>query len=292
MNATLDQLSDQFGIAGAVQFDDDKNGLTRVKVCNAFCRGSAFLHGAHVCSYCPHGADELFFVSRNSQFQNDKPIRGGVPICFPWFGSKSGDDQAPSHGFARLMNWTFMEVLNDGEGTRLVFGVELDPFDVRYSVSFGSALTMSLEIANRSSSSQTFEAALHSYFRLQNARTARITGLEDSRFTDQLQAAEHDATGQPIRFEEETDRIYHDNSSVIGLHDTDAGRKIMIDRQGSSSVVVWNPWIEKSKRMEDFGDDEWPSMCCIETANVRGSAIMVEPKQKHAMSAIHRLESV
>ncbi|MEZ6115209.1 MAG: D-hexose-6-phosphate mutarotase [Pirellulaceae bacterium] len=216
------------------------------------------------------------------------------PICFSWFAANQSDPQAPAHGTARISLWELQNVqlAEDHQSVAFTFGLALPPFRLLYEVEFGTALKIRLTVTNTSDQTQTFEAALHSYFSLSHIKQVEVLGLQKARFLDQLSGTMYPPTEQPIRFTQETDRIYYDTTDAIQIVDSGWGRRIQIEKFGSPSTVVWNPWIEKSQRMSDFGDNEWPHMCCIETAAIRQNRIELPPDESHTIGTTHAVSHI
>ena len=289
---TVQSLCEQFKVPG-LHFEAGQGGLTKAVVKTSVASGEIYLHGAHVTSWQPAGHEPVLWMSRSSLFQPGKPIRGGVPICFPWFGPHASDASAPAHGFARTALWEITDARITAEGgISLSLRTHIDSFTVRFNVEFGSVLQMTLttEPLPDSSNSLRFEDALHTYFRVSDVRNISITGLEQARYIDKVDgAAEKPATGTAIEFTGETDRVYLKTDSECHLHDPGHHRTIVISKSGSRSTVVWNPWIAKSARMPDFGDHEWPEMVCIETANVGSDSIELGPNTSHSTTVVIRV---
>jgi D-hexose-6-phosphate mutarotase len=288
------ELAAKFGAddtEGAVKFEM-RGELICCNIHNDACSGQLFLHGAHVAHYQPAGHQPVLFTSEQAVFRDGTAIRGGIPICFPWFGSNATDPSLPSHGLVRQKSWELKNVDVKSRKTTLELATTADGFDVGYVAEFGEQLKVTLQVHNASSQLQTFEAALHSYFQLSHIKEVLVTGLESVGFLDQLEPREHPPSGSPIAFTEETDRIYQDTVNAVEIVDDGLGRKILIEKSNSQSTVVWNPWIAKSKRMSDFGDDQWQNMCCIETANIGQNTISLEPGQRIEISATHSVVAV
>jgi glucose-6-phosphate 1-epimerase len=290
---TVQSLCEQFKVPG-LHFEAGLGGLTKAIVTTPVASGEIYLHGAHVTSWQPAGHEPVLWMSRSSLFQTGKPIRGGVPICFPWFGPHASDPSAPAHGFARTALWEVTEARTTAEGgISLTLQTRIDSFSVRFTVEFGSVLQMALttEPVPGTSTSQRFEDALHTYFSVSDVRSVSISGLEQARYIDKVDgAAEKSATGNAIVFMGETDRVYLNTVAECQLIDPDRKRTIVISKSGSQSTVVWNPWIAKSARMPDFGDHEWPEMVCIETANVGSNAIELSPNTSHTTTVVIRVQ--
>ena len=279
-----------------VSLGPGSGGLPRLTVVNARARAEIYLHGAHVTAWQPSGHAPVLWMSADSLWDAAKPIRGGVPICFPWFGAHATETSAPSHGFARLRDWTLVDARDDGQGaTHLAF--RLSPqappptawphaFEAIFRVSVGTSLVMTLEVTNRSADAFAFEEALHTYFAVRDVREIAITGLEHTAYLDKVGGTARRTQGaDPIRFTAETDRIYLETQGACTIADPGHGRRIVVRKNGSNATVVWNPWVAKSKAMPDFGDDEWSGMVCVETGNVNVHAVTLAPGARHAMTA-------
>ncbi len=272
-------LQQAFGIDSTLRFETHPSGLAQGIVKTSECEASFFLHGAHIAHWQPaHTDSPVLFMSQKSYFEPGKPIRGGIPICFPWFSAHPTDSSLPAHGLARQASWELMKTQQNNHVVSVVFELSIDSFDLRYTVDFGSTLQIALNIVNCDSQARDCEVALHTYFDIGAIEQVSVEGLEELPYLDQLTKLKCPAEGTAIRFERETDRIYQGTADEILLHDGQRSRRIAIEANHARSTVVWNPWIEKSKRMPDFGDDEYLRMCCIETANIRENRIQLEPR--------------
>ncbi|HEX8311504.1 MAG TPA: D-hexose-6-phosphate mutarotase [Chthoniobacteraceae bacterium] len=281
-----------FEIPGKAMFEAGPGGLVQVVVTTGLAHARIFLHGAHVADFHPAGEEPVLFTSRESVFEPGRAIRGGVPVIFPWFGPRADDPKSPAHGFARTREWQLESVSEKAAGELVVtFTLAADqatralwPHDflLRHTVTVGTALEMSLEVTNTGSSSFTFEDALHTYFTVSDVHQVEIHGLEGAEYidkTDEQKRKRH--ADDPIRFTSETDRVFLNTETTCTLVDQKLGRRIVVEKSGSVTTVVWNPWIKKSASLADFGDDEWPGMCCIETANAADNAITLAPGASH-----------
>ncbi|MCE9612565.1 MAG: D-hexose-6-phosphate mutarotase [Chthoniobacter sp.] len=292
----LDPLR-SFDIPDIARFEPGLGGLTRLVVATALAEAHVYLHGGHVTHFQPAGWAPVLFVSEWSFFAKGKPIRGGVPVCFPWFANRAGRPESPAHGFARTMEWEVESLAVDGDQTVLVvlrLGASEatrahwpHEFVLRHHIVIGSRLVMMLEVENVSGEPFQFEEALHTYFAVSNAREFSITGLENAPYLDKADGFRPKVQGpEPLRFTAETDRTFENTRSTCVLDDPGAERRIIVEKSGSATTVVWNPWIEKAAAMKDFGDDEWMRMACIETANAGANAITLRAGEKHAMRAV------
>lgn len=285
----------------SVKLCEGRGGLRCVKVSTKLASAEVYLQGAHVTHFQPAGQPPVLFMSGKSWFEAGKPIRGGVPVCFPWFGPRKGGLPGSPHGFARLTEWQFTDAGEAADGTvELCF--ELDAakaapglwnagLTAHYCVSVGRELRMTLIVRNTSGAPVQFEEALHTYFAVSDVRNVSIEGLAGAVYQDHLLADKEITQGaEPIRITAETDRLYLNTRSTCIVHDPGWKRRIVVEKSGSDATVVWNPWIDKSIRMPDFGDEEWPGMLCIETCNAGPNSVTLAPGQSHTMMAGIRVE--
>jgi glucose-6-phosphate 1-epimerase len=284
-----------------VRIDAGRGGLQRVLVETPLADAEIYLHGAHVAHFQPRDEKPVLFLSEKTSFETGKPIRGGVPICFPWFGARQDGQPGPSHGFARLLEWelTGAEQASDGnivvslrlvsnEATRQEWPGE---FEVDYRVTVGTALGLELSVRNTGSEPMRMEEALHTYLAVSDVRKVHIEGLAGVTYSDRVGTPHTETEGStPIHIMGETDRIYLNTQGTCVVGDPGWGRRLIVEKTGSNTTVVWNPWIDKAKALADFGDEEWPSMLCIETCNVHEYGVALAPGQTHTMGAIIRAE--
>ena len=269
-------------------------GLDVIRVAGPQATAELYLQGAQVTSWAPAG-QEVLWMSRASTYRAGSPIRGGIPICFPWFGAHPIDTAAPAHGFARLRAWELVAAdevdgavvvtlrLRDDEATRT--SAWPHPFEALYTVTIGATLRVSLEVTSSAATDVTFEEAFHTYLALRDIRHTELTGLEAVPFVDRLTGPAA-AENRAVRFTAETDRIYGDTRTPVTVHEQGSGRSVIVSKEGSDATVVWNPWIAKAQGMQDFGDDEWTGMVCVETCNVRDTRVHLGPGGSHTMAAV------
>jgi glucose-6-phosphate 1-epimerase len=300
-SARVLELNRQFGISGIAEVVTGNSGLPMVQITTPAAAGEIYLHGAHVTSWRPNGAEEVFFVSSQSKWEDGKAIRGGVPICFPWFGDKADDPKAPAHGFVRTRSWQLDGIPQSGEAVTVEMSTGSDestkrwwPADFRavYRATFGSELRLELEVQNIGTSPLRFEEALHSYHRVGDVHQACLNGLDAVHYLDKTDAYQEKVQQGDIRITAETDRVYLNTKNPIVLADPVLRRRIHIAKENSLTTVIWNPWIEKAKAMSDLGDDEWTQMLCAETSNVLSYAVELAPGQQHQMGAVIRVSDL
>jgi glucose-6-phosphate 1-epimerase len=263
-------------IPGHVTLGGGNGGLTKIRIETAWSSAEIYPHGAHVTHFQKKGEPPLLFMSAASEFATDKPIRGGVPIIFPWFGPREG---MPAHGFARTAAWELKEtLLLDTGAVRLAFALPLvDGYQVEYIATVADSLTLQLIVKNTSASDVSFETCLHTYFQISAIDDVSITGLAGTSYLDKVAGSTATEGSAPIRVASEVDSVYLDTPGTVEIQDPGFGRTIRIAKTGSNSTVVWNPWIEKSRRMADFGDDEYLQMVCVESGNVAKNQITLPP---------------
>lgn len=260
--------------------------LDTIRVENRFASFEMTFHGAHVTSYTPRGGRDLLWMSKESNLAPGKPIRGGVPICWPWFGPHPAGAPYPAHGYARLARWDLLaaRTLPTGE-TRLLLRLDraaIPPeipqmeLEAEFAVTIGNRLELELTTYNVSDSALTVTEALHSYFAVADIAEVMITGLEATRYLDKVAGDEKVGTG-PVSIDREVDRIYFDTAATVAIDDRAGNRRITVAKHNSRSTVVWNPWIEKARKLPDFGDDEYRTMVCVETVHAASDRREVAP---------------
>ena len=284
----------------SVSLTAGRGGLPVLRVDGPAARGEIYLHGATVTGWTPAGSSAVLWLGSASRFTHDTAIRGGVPICFPWFGARDGHPEAPSHGFARLSEWSLVSAEDDGQDVTVRLRLTDDEqtrasawphrFEAVYTAVFGSRLSLALRVTNLGDEAVIFEEALHTYFDVRDIRAVEVSGLEGAAFHDRL-AGPGPVSGEPgpVRFRSETDRSYLDTSAPMAVHDARAGRSVVISKDGSAATVVWNPWIDKAAALSDFGDDDWKTMVCVEVCNISEAAIQLAPGGSHTMTAAFEL---
>lgn len=291
----------QFDIPDALSFEDGQGGLLRAVISTPAAEADVYLQGAHVTHWTPRGQRPVLFVSPKSLFAPGKAIRGGVPVIFPWFGARGDGRPGPAHGFARNSEWVIegTKLRNDG---RVEITLALAPNDVtrgfgysafhlRFRVTVGSELEMELETCNDAKEPLTFEEALHTYLAVADIRQASVSGLEGTAYIDKTDGFKRKKLGnEPLRITKETDQVHLSTKSTCVVHDPVWNRRIIVEKNGSDSTVVWNPWTDKTKGMSDMAPDDWKGMICVETANAADNAIHLPPGASHKLTALIRVE--
>ena len=284
----------QHEIPGRVAITTGNGGLCKIKVTTSSSAAEIYPHGAHVTHFQKNGEPPLIFLSRKSWFAPGKPIRGGVPVCFPWFGNRDGE---PSHGFARLTEWQLVKTAATPDG-KVTLHFALPPIPGReawknlrtdFVVTVADTLTMELIAANDSRDG-TFEVenCLHTYFHVGDIGEVSLTGLRGAPFNDfaagdtGTRKLENDSV---LRISKETNRVYPDHATTVEIHDASLQRTIRVEKSNSHSTVVWNPWTTQ-KLPDDFDSAEHKQMVCVESGNVKQNKILLAPGKASVLKVI------
>ncbi len=277
----------KYEIPGHIKISSGNGGLPKVLVTTKSSTAEIYLHGAHVTAFQKNGEPPLIFMSRKSEFADGKAIRGGVPICFPWFGPREG---SAVHGYARLNEWNLTKTSVDANGNvKLVFAMPDDVSvkanwpvaKVNFIVTIADKLTMELAVANLSTEIFGFENCFHTYFQVGDINQISISGLEKSPFDDFAAGAggaRRAGESSILRITKETNRVYFDSPQTIEIRDEKLKRVIHIEKLNSKSSVVWNPWTTQ-KMPEDWDASEHLKMVCVESGNVKQNKIALPPNQ-------------
>jgi glucose-6-phosphate 1-epimerase len=268
-------------------------GLPKLAIQSASSTAEIYLHGAHVSGFQKNGESPLLFLSAASRFEANQPIRGGVPVIFPWFGARAGQS---SHGFARHLTWKLDSAAAEVNGDvtvrlhlpQAVVPAEWQMARAEFSVIVGSRLTMELTVTNRSTDKPlNFENCLHTYFHVGDIGAVSITGLQGAAYIDKVDQfvgkREH---GPAIVIGSEVDRVFPNATGPVEIHARNLRRTIVVEKSGSASTVVWNPWVAKSKAMPDFGDEEYKQMVCVESGSVGENQLTLPPGKSQTLKAI------
>lgn len=270
-----------------LRFDTD-TVLPRAHLAHDGAKAEIFLQGAHLARFATRSGDELLWVSAKSHFEEGHPIRGGVPLIFPYFGPKKDDARAPAHGFARTMDWQIESADESSlslilEATRATLVAWPHRFRLRFRLAIAAEkLSLALQIHNTGEMAFEFETAFHTYLRVSDVRNIVIDGLDGKTYFSKVENRGRQIQSGPIRIESETDRIYFDSPGPITLHDLERTVRIS-DLGGVKSSVVWNPWVDKSRALADLGDDEWPGFVCIESGVIADDAGSIEAGKSYEM---------
>jgi D-hexose-6-phosphate mutarotase len=281
-------------IPGRVAITSGNGGLPKINVTAGRSTAEIYLHGAHITGFQKNGGPPLLFVSRKSWFEAGKPIRGGIPVCFPWFGNRDGE---PSHGFARVTEWQLVKTSAAPDGAvTLHFALPEIPgrealknLRTEFIVTVADTLTMELITANDSCGAPLeIENCLHTYFHVGDINQVFLTGLQGAPFDDFAAGAnsarkvENDSV---LRITKETNRVYPDTTGTVEIRDENLKRTIRVEKFNAKSTVVWNPWTTQ-KLPDDFDPAEHRQMVCVESGNVKQNKISLAPGKTSALKVV------
>lgn len=301
---TAQQLNAQFGIGGQLDFREDASGLVIAEISNPQATASLCLQGAHLMTWQPGSqAMPVVWLSRDARLAAGKSIRGGVPVCWPWFGAHASEPGFPAHGYARTVPWQVVESGSEPNGaTRLTLRlVESEktraqwpyPCTLQLTVIVGEMLRMELSTENTGESGFVISEALHAYFRIGDIGAVRVSGLAGCDYWDKVGGSVLKRQDEAIRFAAETDRVYINTAAECVIEDVQLKRRIHVAKSSSLSTVVWTPWTAKADRMGDLGQpDGWREMLCVESANAIDNMVQVAAGARHTLIVEYRAESL
>lgn len=321
----INELIRDFSITDELTFAEISPGFPIIKINNSHASAVISLYGGQLLKYKPHDqAEEVIWLSDQAVYQKNKAIRGGIPICWPWFGdfdeqdflpaegsllvedSLPVEDSTPAHGYARITFWEIQSTqrLSDG-GTQVVLHMpcheKCQQFktshahfecDLTLTITVSKNLKLDLLTVNQVQKFVPLSEALHSYFTVSDIHKIHIQGLEQLTYQDKLNSGQSSLQQTSLQFKSETDRVFVDTDGEIHLIDQALNRKIIITKENSKSTVIWNPWQETSSVMSDMSDQGWQSMVCIEPANVHNNKILLGPGQTHQLSTLIAVEKL
>jgi glucose-6-phosphate 1-epimerase len=295
------QLNEHFGLPGVLAFHPTDSGLIHADITTPQASATVYLQGAHVAAWQPKGQQPAIFLSRKSDFAPGKPIRGGVPIAFPWFATRHDGKAGPSHGFARIQDWTLAFAALAGDDLHMTFtlgpteisrNLGYDNFRLAYQLTIGRTLTMQLTVVNDAKVPLVFEEALHTYYAVADIHEVTVEGLEGVAYLDKNDNFQSKMQHGAITIIEPTDRVYLNTTSTCILNDTGGKRRVTIAKTGSNTTVVWNPWESGALKLPDLDPTEWHEFIAVETVNAAVNAITLAPGAKHVMEAHVSVEPV
>lgn len=284
----------EFGIAGAIGIAvSPLGGLVAVLAYHG-ARATVALDGGQVLSYVPAGGGEVLWLSPLARLGTGKAVRGGIPVCWPWFGPHPTSTGLPAHGVVRTARWRVVETAHEASGVRVRLGWSApegavppglpdNRLSVRLDVTLGRRLSLGLTTENGGARPVEITGALHSYFRIGDIGVTAVTGLDGARYLDKLDGMTRSQSGD-VTFAGEVDRIYA-ASVPVAVRDPVLARRITIEATGSASTVVWTPWTEKALRLGDLGPEGHARFVCVETANAGRDQRVVAPGMTHTLGA-------
>jgi glucose-6-phosphate 1-epimerase len=274
------------------------SGLPLLLVNTSMCSAVISLQGAHLLEFKPVDADPLLWLSPNCDFTPGVALRGGVPLCMPWFGVHPTDPQKPKHGFARNQFWQLGEthLMSDGQVELEFLFVsevnELFPYDfsVELRMMLGHQVTMELTVNNTDSEAFLFSWAMHNYYKINQLDQTRVLGLTNRKYLDNLEGLIEKIQTTDVNFPGAVDRVYPDiaNHLVIDGGNPDS-HNIEIIHENCPSVVVWNPGSEAAAKIADIGPGQEAFYICVERGAVRNEAWYLEAGSSAAAKVNFRI---
>ncbi len=321
----MTQSLQQFVLKGELSISETASGLPIININNSLASARISLYGGQLLDFKPHDQEEsILWLSDKAQYRETRAIRGGIPVCWPWFGDFSeqvGDFKEqfseefvnlnenlvlPAHGYARISLWEIQSTqsLPDG-GTQLVLTMpchdiclshhDIQPHfdcDLSLIITINKTLKLEMQTKNRGQSPIIVTEALHSYFNVSDIHNVSINGLDQKNYRDKVNGGQSFQQDGMLKFNGETDRVFIDTQAEIQLLDHGFNRKIIISKDNSNSTVIWNPWQKKSAAMSDMSDESWLTMVCIESANVNRNKVVLNPGQMHVLTTLIAVEEL
>lgn len=297
----IEQLNQKYGIGEQVVFKEGEGGLPFIYIKNEKANALISIYGGQVLAFRPiHAQDDLLFLSKRAYYQQGKAIKGGVPICWPWFGPDPEGKGRSAHGFMRNRMWDVIETSTTPDsGTRIVLGsadtketqsIWPRSFMLRLEITISNTLNLELITRNPGSQTCTITQAFHTYFSVGDIRQTHVSSLENTRYIDKVNDNLEKNQIGVVTIEAEVDRIYQSVDSNLIIHDTARKRRIRITSKGNRTAVVWNPWAKISTEMADLEDDDYLRFICVETTNAATDRVHIQPGSEFRLVANYRIE--
>ncbi len=299
----IDALNAEFGIAGILSFTQGRGALPMIEVDNGQARALISVYAGQVLAYQPSSAtDDLLFVSERAYFAPSRGIKGGIPVCWPWFGPDPENQGRGGHGFARTLPWTVHACESRPDGSTLIrLGLADDEitravwpyfFNLWLEIRVGTTLALALTTRNSGDAPFRITQGLHAYFKVGDATQVRVEGLDGCDYIDKSVGGADAVIRQagPVTVVGEVNRIYEQVPAQLCIEDPLLARRIRIDTEHSRTCVVWNPWIETARAMDDLDDADYRRFICVETVNTASEVIEIPSKGAYRLAAEYRVE--
>jgi glucose-6-phosphate 1-epimerase len=301
---SVEKLNQQFAINSSqteIRFTHAKGNIPVVEIANKQATAQISLQGAHLLSWVPEGEDEVIWLSTEAIFKNGKSVRGGIPICWPWFGAHDQNSTYPAHGFARTELWEIISTqqLASGE-TQIGFRLNSASLDetvqkmfplstaVEYTLTVGASLKLELTSTNNGSADIVIGEALHTYFNIGDIRNAHVSGLDGKDYLDKPDNFKSKKQSGDISIDGEVDRVYINTQNDVVIDNRH--RKIIIQKQGSQSTIVWNPGKQVAEKMADLGEEGYLQMLCVESANAADNVETISAGESHTLQVVYKIQ--
>jgi len=295
--ATIETLQQQFALGDVLSIIEGKGGFAVIDVQHPEASAQISIYAGQVLSYQPKGAEDLLFLSDKAYYQPGKAIKGGVPVCWPWFGPHPSESDKPAHGFVRNRQWGLKstEMLESG-AVKVVLQLEDDDstralwpyaFELLLEITIGAQLQMALVTRNTGVEDFSITQALHTYFSIGDISKTTVTGLEGCTYLDKADQGQAVTQSGPVTISAEVDRIYTGVGAELTIVDEAQARKIQIESAGNSTAVVWNPWEKIAAAMADLEDADYHRFICVETTNAADDKVFVAAGSESRLSVVY-----
>ncbi|HRH81032.1 MAG TPA: D-hexose-6-phosphate mutarotase [Thiobacillaceae bacterium] len=307
MSDTAQTLNERFAIPG-LSFRADASGLVFADIDNAGGTATLCLQGAHLTTWRPKDqAEPVVWLSPLAKYAPGKSIRGGAPVCWPWFGPHATESGFPGHGFARTVDWKVIgaKALDSGETQIRLLLAQNDATRAQWpratrlelTATVGKTLRIDLTTTNLDTEDIVIGEALHTYFHIGDIGRIQVLGLEGSEFVDKVDGGARKTQAGPVTCAGEVDRVYVNTAAECVIVDPDLKRRVRVAKSGSNSTVVWTPWTEKAEKMGDFGPGRanqggWREMVCVESANALDNVVSVPAGEAHTLTVVYSAEAL
>lgn len=299
----LETLNSRFAIANQLEFKMAGDGLVVAEIANADSTATICLQGGHVMTWQPASESApVVWLSKLAKLAPGKSIRGGVPVCWPWFGAHASEAGYPGHGYARTVPWEVSGTATTAEGATQItlYLQESEQTRVMWphasraeiQITVGKTLKVALTTHNLSDADFVIGEALHTYFHIGDIAETRVLGLEGCEYMDKAGGGVRRNQEGAVTFTGETDRVYVSTEAECVIEDARLKRRIRVAKSGSRSTVVWTPWAEKADKMGDFGPDGWRAMVCVESANALENTVAVPARGCHTLAVEYSTEPI
>ena len=297
----IQHLNNDHGIAGQVEFIEGEGGLPFARVQSDKASALISVYAGQVLSFQPkHAADDLLFLSNLAYYQPGKAIKGGAPICWPWFGPDPEGSGRPAHGFVRNRMWEVAGTAITQEGAIRVTLALADTsethaiwpraFVVRLEITISDSLNLELVTRNPGPQAFSITQAFHTYFKVGDIAQTSISGLENTQYIDKVDDNQEKHQDGVVTVDREVDRIYLAVGNHLVIHDATLRRRIRITSKGNRTAVVWNPWVKISAEMADLQDDDYLRFVCVETTNAATDRVSIQPGSEYRLVANYQIE--
>lgn len=295
------QLNTQYGLANQLKFVEGKGGFPFIEISNQSAKALISVYSGQVLSFQPVAEPEdILFLSNQAYYQDGKAIKGGIPICWPWFGPDPEGLGRPSHGFVRNRFWNVIstEAISATE-TKVILGLAdtaetqaiwPQSFELAIEISVGNTLSVALVTRNLGDQAFSMTQALHTYFKVGDISQVRVLGLDNTQYLDKVESGVQKTQQGPVAIAQEVDRVYMNANGELTIEDAALGRQIQIASSGSHTAIIWNPWAKICSEMADLGDEDYKSFVCVETANAANEVVEVAPHSEYRLVATYRVE--